>query len=83
MGYKLLISEYADELLDNLIDYLIYHLKNKQAAKHLLDGIDSIYSRLQSNPFQFAFSLACLTVAGIDVHTIREKYSMRSSRRSA
>lgn len=51
MGYKLLISEYADELLDNLIDYLIYHLKNKQAAKHLLDGIDSIYSRLQGNPY--------------------------------
>lgn len=59
MGYKLLISEYADELLDNLIDYLIYHLKNKQAAKHLLDGIDSIYSRLQSNPFQFPLSRDC------------------------
>lgn len=38
MGYKLVISEYADELLNNLIYYLIYRLKNEQAAKHLLDG---------------------------------------------
>ena len=31
MGYKLVISEYADELLNNLIYYLIYRLKNEQA----------------------------------------------------
>ena len=42
MGYKLVISEYADELLNNLIYYLIYRLKNEPAAKHLLDGIDTI-----------------------------------------
>ena len=53
MGYKLVISEYADELLNNLIYYLIYRLKNEQAAKHLLDGIDSIYDRLETNPLQF------------------------------
>lgn len=53
MGYKLVISEYADELINNLIYYLIYRLKNEQAAKHLLDGIDSIYDRLETNPFQF------------------------------
>lgn len=56
MGYKLVISEYADELLNNLIYYLIYRLKNEQAAKHLLDGIDSIYDRLETNPFQFPLS---------------------------
>ena len=56
MAYKLIISEYADELLDNLIYYLIHRLKNEQAAKHLLDGIDSIYDRLETNPFQFPFS---------------------------
>lgn len=53
MGYKLVISEYADELLNNLIYYLIYRLKSEQAAKHLLDGIDSIYDRLETNPLQF------------------------------
>ena len=56
MNYKLVISEYADELLNNLIYYLIYHLKNEQAAKHLVDGVDSIYNRLETNPFQFPIS---------------------------
>lgn len=52
----MVISEYADELLDNLIYCLIYRLKNEQAAEHLLDGIDSIYDRLETNPFQFLLS---------------------------
>lgn len=56
MAYKLVISEYADELLNNLIYYLIYRLKNEQAARHLLDGIDVIYDRLETNPFQFPLS---------------------------
>ncbi|MGN1154815.1 MAG: hypothetical protein ACI4TK_01420 [Agathobacter sp.] len=43
MGYKLVVSEYADELLNNLLHYLIYCLKNEQAAKHLLEGVDSIF----------------------------------------
>ncbi len=56
MDYKLVISEYANELLNSLIYYLVYRLKNEQAAKHLLDGIDSIYDRLVINPFQFPVS---------------------------
>lgn len=39
MDYKLVISEHANELLDNLVYYLLYRLKNEQAARHLLDGI--------------------------------------------
>ena len=54
MAYKLNITEHADELLDNLVYHLIYRLKNKQATKHLLDGIDVIYDRLEVNPFQFS-----------------------------
>ena len=53
MAYKLNVTEYADELLDNLMYHLIYRLKNEQAAKHLLDSIDLIYDRLEVNPFQF------------------------------
>ena len=34
--------------------HLIFRLKNKQAAKHLLDCNDVIYDRLEVNPFQFA-----------------------------
>lgn len=56
MDYKLVISEHADKLLDNLVYYLLYRLKNEQAAKHLLDGIESIYKRLETNPFQFPLS---------------------------
>lgn len=53
MAYKLNITEHADELLDDLIYHLIYRLKNKQAAEHLLDNIADIYGRLEVNPFQF------------------------------
>ena len=40
IAYKLNITGRADELLDNLVYHLIYRLKNKQAATHLLDCID-------------------------------------------
>lgn len=53
MSYKLNITENADELLDHLVYYLIYRLKNKQAARHLLDGIDRIYDNLIENPYQY------------------------------
>ena len=56
MDYKLVISEHADELLNNLVYYLLYRLKSEQAARHLLDGIDGIYDRLETNPFQFPLS---------------------------
>ena len=56
MDYKLVISEHADELLDNLVYYLLYRLKSEQAARHLLDGIDGIYGRLETNPFHFPLS---------------------------
>ena len=53
MAYKLIITEKAEELLDNLVYHLIYRLKNTQAAEHLFDRIDRIYDRLEENPFQF------------------------------
>ena len=56
MAYKLIVTEHANELLDNLLYYLIYQLKSEQAARHLLDGIDSIYDRLEENPLQFPSS---------------------------
>lgn len=53
MAYKLIVTEKAEELLDNLIYHQIYRLKNTQAAVHLFDSIDKIYDRLEENPFQF------------------------------
>ncbi len=54
MAYKINVTEHANELLDNLVYHLIYCLRNEQAAEHLLDSIDTIYDRLEVNPFQFA-----------------------------
>ncbi len=53
MAYNLIITERADELIDERVAYLIKRKKNPAAAKHLLDGLDKIYDRLEENPFQF------------------------------
>lgn len=56
MAYRLVVTEHANELLDNILHYLLYQLKNEPAAKHLLDEIDIIYDRLEKNPLQFPIS---------------------------
>lgn len=56
MAYKLTVTEHADELLDNLVYHLLYRLKSEQAARHLLDGIENVYERLEENPLQFSLS---------------------------
>lgn len=53
MNYKLIITERAEELLDGLVRYLLYQIKNEQAAVHLLDSVEQVYSRLEENPLQF------------------------------
>ena len=53
MGYNLVVTEKADELIDSVIFYIMNKLKNPQAAGHLLDNIFEIYGRLEDNPFQF------------------------------
>ena len=56
MAYKLIVTEHTNELLDNILRYLIYRLKNESAAIHLLDEIENIYERLEENPLQFPYS---------------------------
>lgn len=53
MHYKLIITERAEALLDDLVHYLFYRIKNQQAATHLLDSVEHLYERLEDNPFQF------------------------------
>lgn len=53
MAYKLIITEKAEELLDNLIYHLIYRLKNTQAAVHLFDSIEKIYDSWKKILFSF------------------------------
>ncbi|MBR6329195.1 MAG: type II toxin-antitoxin system RelE/ParE family toxin [Lachnospiraceae bacterium] len=53
MAYNLIITDRANDLIDERVLYIIEKLKNPSAAKHLLDGISSVYDRLQDNPYQF------------------------------
>lgn len=53
MTYKLQITERAEELLDQILNYIFYNLKNEQAGKHLLDEMERIYDRLETEPMQF------------------------------
>lgn len=53
MAYNLIVTEHADELLDDILHYLTGHFKSEQAANHLLDEIERIYDRLEENPLQF------------------------------
>jgi len=56
MHYKLIITERSEELLDNIINYIINKLKNPQAAKNLIIGIENVYSNLEYNPEIYAYS---------------------------
>lgn len=56
MHYNLIITERAEELIDERLNYLVHGLKKEQAARHLLDEIDNLYDGLEDNPFQFADS---------------------------
>ena len=55
MVYKLNVTDHADELLDNLVYHLIYRLKNKEAAKHLLDSVESDIIHLWNNRLIISF----------------------------
>lgn len=56
MAYKLIVTERANELIDRLVAYLISNLKNPDAASHFLDELETIYDRLEENPYQFSES---------------------------
>ena len=56
MAYNLIITQRADELIDRLTSYLVKNLKNPDAAARFLDELDTIYIRLEDNPYQFAES---------------------------
>ena len=53
MDYDLIISDRADQLLENCLCYLLYKLKSEQAAGHFLNETEKIYERLRRNPYQF------------------------------
>lgn len=64
MIYRLNITEHAESLLDNLLCHLLFHLKNEQAARHLMDKIKNVYDRLEDNPFQFPLCQSVIWAEG-------------------
>ena len=56
MVYKVVVSEDAEADLEHFVRYLLFEKKNEQAAKHLLDGVENVYSRLEIYPEQFPVS---------------------------
>ena len=54
MAYKLIVTDRADELIDNLTGYLLYRLNNTDAAIRFLNELGKVYNRLNENPFQFS-----------------------------
>lgn len=53
MNYRLIITKQVEKMFDHLIHYLIYRIKNRQAAMHLFDNMESLHLRLEENPFRF------------------------------
>ena len=53
MSYNLIITEHANQLIDNLLGYLFHKLHHPEAALHLMDELDAVYDRLEDNPLQF------------------------------
>ncbi len=51
MTYRLIITSRAEQLLDKLVNHILFKFKNEPAAKHLLDRIDQLYDRMEDNPY--------------------------------
>lgn len=56
MAYKLIITDEAEERIDNRLQYLLFELKNETAAKHFLDCISEIYDVIEEKPYVYAES---------------------------
>ena len=53
MAYKLVISDRADEMIFERVGYLMKDFGSEKSAAHLIAGIESVYDRLEDNPYQF------------------------------
>ena len=53
MVYKLIVTERAEEQLDECLYYLVYRLGNNIAAEHLLTCIEKAYDRWKRTHINF------------------------------
>ncbi|MCI8472569.1 MAG: type II toxin-antitoxin system RelE/ParE family toxin [Clostridiales bacterium] len=54
--YKLLITELAQNDLDEIVGYIVNQLANPIAAGTFLDEVEKCYENLRSNPYIYAKS---------------------------
>ena len=55
MAYKLVISDNANQQLESILDYIVYRLKNNQAAKSLINDIEKAHAKLREIPEVFGY----------------------------
>ncbi len=55
MHYSLIITQNAEKLLDNILNYILHKLHNPQAAGGLIAAIDVVYSNVENNPKMYAY----------------------------
>lgn len=53
MGYKLQITQRAEQDLDAILTYIMVELQNVEAALHLADEVEARYGKLSQNPFLY------------------------------
>ena len=41
MDYKVIFTENAMEDMDSIVEYLLFHLRNKQATNHFIDSVEN------------------------------------------
>ena len=55
MRYKLNITLHADELLENIIEYVAVQLSNKSVAISILEDVEKVYNVLEERAEAFPY----------------------------
>ncbi|MDO4622056.1 MAG: type II toxin-antitoxin system RelE/ParE family toxin [Eubacteriales bacterium] len=56
MAYNLIISEKANQHIEQIVEYIMFHLQNPEAAKSVLDDLEHTYHLLEQNAESFPYS---------------------------
>ena len=57
MNFRVIFTENALEDMDSIVEYLIIHLHNKQAASHFIDSVENGKFILSDSPESFQLCL--------------------------
>lgn len=76
MAYNLSVTEHSEELLDNILHYLIYQFQNEQAAKHLLDEIELYMTALKKILCNFLLAGICIWQKEVTARLLRGRWIM-------